>query len=136
METTKTTIEIGNKTLEVYGATTEMNLPGIEDDMILDNADEIASNGIDDFAIYYLDDDTHQLEIYLEQGYPTSAEINIRRPMRDVVLDCNYDIDRPEWLSAWELDPELTEADENSTASNFRIWDAPNYYGGTINAPQ
>lgn len=136
METTKITIEIGNKTLEVYGATPEMILPEIDDDMILDNADEIASNGIDDFAIYYLDDDTHQLEIYLDQGYPTNAEINIRRTMRDVVLDCCYDIDRPEWLAAWELDPELTEADENSTASNFRIWDAPNYYEGTNNAPQ
>ena len=132
----ETTIEIGNKTLKVYGADPDMVLPEIEDDMILENANETASNGADDFAIYYLADDAHQLEIYLEQGYPSYAEINTRRPMRDVVLDCEYDIDRPEWLSAWGLDPELTEADENSTASTFRIWDTPNYYEGTNNAPQ
>jgi len=132
----ETTIEIGNKTLKVYGADPDMVLPEIEDDMILENAVETASNGADDFAIYYLADDAHQLEIYLEQGYPSYAEINTRRPMRDVVLDCRYDIDRPEWLSEWGLDPELTEADENSTASTFRIWVTPNYYEGTNNAPQ
>ena len=136
METTKTTIEIGNKTLEVYGATPEMILPEIEDDMILDNADETASNGIDDFAVYYLDDDTHQLEIYFEQGYASYATIEIRRPIVDVILDCEYDIDRPEWLSAWGQDPDLTETDENSTALNFRIWDTPNYYQSNINSPQ